>query len=92
MKKTHHEIKHSRKKVFDFIVSFKRENDGLSPTVREIMDACNIPSSSNTTYILDELSRNGLIAINSGNRGIMVIGSQWLFPAPKLSEVKNVIR
>ncbi|PKN85928.1 MAG: hypothetical protein CVU46_09595 [Chloroflexi bacterium HGW-Chloroflexi-8] len=92
MKHTRHEKKHSRQQVFDFIVSFKRENDGLSPTVREIMESCNIPSSSNTTYILDELSRNGLIALNEGKRGIMFIGSQWVFPAPKLSEVGNAIR
>jgi SOS-response transcriptional repressor LexA len=72
------EVKHSRQAVYDYIVKFKKENDGNSPTVREIMQACNIPSSSNTSYILNQLSEAGLIEITEGlSRGIMVVGGSW---------------
>lgn len=72
-------IKHSRKAVLDYIITYKREHDGNSPTLREIMTACHITSTSNTSYILADLAKTGQIVINPGSRGIEVIGGRWSY-------------
>ncbi|MDI6770115.1 MAG: hypothetical protein QMD04_10640 [Anaerolineales bacterium] len=69
-------IKHSRIKVFEFIVAYKRANDGNSPSMREIMEACGITTLSLMDYILADLVDRGLI-LRSGSRSIRVIGGQW---------------
>lgn len=70
---------HSRKKVFDYIVAFKANNDGNSPTMREISHACGVKSTSNVEYILNQLEESGYIRRLSGARGIIVNGGQWQF-------------
>lgn len=69
--------KHSRQAVFDFIVSYKRSHDGNSPTLRQIMDACGITSTSVASYALRGLARAGKIRILPGSQGIVVIGGCW---------------
>ena len=70
-------VKYSRAAVLDFIIAYKRANDGLSPTIREIGDACNIPSISTVAYILTALQLTGKIAVADGARGIKVTGGHW---------------
>ena len=74
--------KHSRQAVFDFIVSYKRANDGNSPSLREIMTACGIPSTSLMQFILDNLVDDDLIRIGPGQRNITVVGGCWSYSLP----------
>jgi SOS-response transcriptional repressor LexA len=69
--------------VYDFIVEYKREHDGNSPTIREIGDACKITSTSVVIYWLIRLENQGFIRRPEpamGNRyaaKIEVIGGKW---------------
>lgn len=82
--------KHSRQAVFDFIVSYKRANDGNSPSLREIMAACGITSTSLMQFILDNLVDDGLIRIGPGPRNIAVIGGCWTFSASPSSNFAEI--
>lgn len=70
------------KRVHEFIVAFMEENDGLSPTIREIGDATDISSTSVVSYHLGKLERAGVIWRRNDNisRGIVVVGAQWIPP------------
>jgi SOS-response transcriptional repressor LexA len=72
-------IKHSRQAVLDYIIAYKIAHDGNSPTLREIMIACRVTSTSNMSYILADLAKTGQIVINPGSRGIEVIGGRWSY-------------
>jgi SOS-response transcriptional repressor LexA len=65
--------------VFNYIISYKRRNDGNSPTLRQIMAACKIASVSMVHWYLRVLQRRGLIEIIEGSvaRGIKVAGGNW---------------
>lgn len=64
--------------VYNRIVEFKREHDGLSPTRREICDGTGITSTSVCNRVLDSLERLGHIALwDDTPRGIMVKGGKW---------------
>ena len=68
-----------RNRIMAFIVSFKERHDGLSPSMREIMDGCGMFSTSHVDYYLQQLEEMDLIK-RSGRRGIQVIGGVWLKP------------
>jgi SOS-response transcriptional repressor LexA len=76
--------KHSRQLIFDFIVSYKCANDGNSPSLREIMTACGVTSSSNMQFILNNLVDENLIRIRPGQRNIQVVGGCWSYSSPVL--------
>ncbi len=79
--------KHSRIAVLNFIVAFKTANDGNSPTLRDIMAATGISSTSVTAYILRGLQAKGLITVDDGFHRITVIGGRWTYTPPaKLEE------
>jgi SOS-response transcriptional repressor LexA len=75
--------------VFNFIVKFKSENDGNSPSLEQIGLACDITSSSVVVFYLDKLEKAGQIArevfdsqgdrkrSKSRIRNIRVIGAKW---------------
>lgn len=66
--------------VFDFIVTFKAEHDGLSPSIREIREHCHIASTSTVAYHLDKLEEVGMIEFYGDvgtTRNIMVTGGEW---------------
>lgn len=66
-----------RKNVFEFIVAYKKSNDGLSPTVREICRGVGITSTSVAAYYLAQLVDDGKIElINQFSRGIKVTGGE----------------
>jgi SOS-response transcriptional repressor LexA len=69
--------------VLDYIIYFKRENDGTSPTVREIQHALKISSTSLVNYYLRNLKLAGRIRFcgNGSARGIMVVGGCWQMEA-----------
>lgn len=65
----------TREQVFDFLVDYKREHDGLAPALKEIAEAC-ILSESTVKYHLFMLERENRIRIQ-GRRGIEIIGGVW---------------
>lgn len=74
--------KHDYDRVFGFVVAYKQEHDGLAPSHREIMEACEIPSTSTVAYILDVLQAAGRIRVGErGQRVIQVVGGKWSMAA-----------
>lgn len=64
--------------VYKIIVEFKREHDGISPTVREIMTHAGINGYQTVVDALDELEEAGRIRkLKNLSRGIMVNGGRW---------------
>lgn len=74
--------KHRPADVYKFILDFKEANDGISPTLDEIGQACDITSKSVVKYILDRLADQGKIylANNAKTRMIKVVGGRWMPP------------
>ena len=67
--------------VLGYVVGFKREHAGDSPTVREIADALDIPSTSTVNHHLVMLERRGLIFRPLGRaRSIAIPGARWVGP------------
>lgn len=76
--------------VFDFIVQFKTANDGNSPSVEQIKNACDITSTSVVMYYLGKLENAGkitrelLVGGEIGKarriRNIRVVGAKWSPP------------
>ena len=77
--------------VYEFLVAFKIEHDGNTPTRREIMEACGITSTSVVNYYLDRLERKGLIEQprNGASRMIVVTGGCWQAPCWLAAEQKE---
>jgi len=64
--------------VYDYIVRYKLQCDGLSPTVRDIRAAINLSSTSIANHILAVLEDQGRIKrIPNKAAGIMVTGGHW---------------
>jgi SOS-response transcriptional repressor LexA len=74
-------IRHDRQAIFQYIVQVKRNRDGNSPSMREIMEACGITSSSVMSHILDLLEKEGRIRRRrfGRSRSIEVVGGKWEF-------------
>lgn len=69
---------HSRKAVLDFIITYKTNNDGNSPTMREISKGSGVKSTSNVDYILNQLEDGGFITrVSDSARSIIVTGGHW---------------
>lgn len=68
-----------RERVLAYLIKYKAANDGEAPTVREIMRACGIASSSSVSYALDDLEAAGRIKRLRGRGGIRVVGGKWEF-------------
>ena len=69
--------------VFAFIVEYKKQNDGLSPTLREICDHTRVRSTSHASLLVDKLEKDGFIervAVAGQSRNIRVIGGEWSLP------------
>jgi SOS-response transcriptional repressor LexA len=64
-------------RVRQYIIEHKRANDGNSPSIRQIMIACAIPSSSVVDYYLDKLEAANVIRRKS--RRIEVTGGRWTY-------------
>lgn len=64
--------------VFDFIVKFKKEHDGNSPSIREIGDAIDVSSTNVVRYYLNGLAQMGKIKYAGKKpRMIEVVGGHW---------------
>lgn len=77
-------------KVYDFIVEFKKNHDGNSPSIREIGRAVGITSTSVTNYYLESLAGMEIIKLKKqgSSRMISVSGGSWTPPAaPVIVEI-----
>ncbi|KAA3644805.1 MAG: hypothetical protein DWQ07_15480 [Chloroflexi bacterium] len=89
------ELTSREREVFGFIVRYKTDNDGVSPTIREILAGTRITSTSMVAFYLGKLEEKGLIeALGKGvqTRNIRVIGGQWLFPPAPPPDADEDIR
>lgn len=75
-----HPCKYDRAAILKFIIDFKRAHDGIAPSMREMMKAFKIPSTSIMHYILADLETSGAITLLPFSRGIIVTGGQWIMP------------
>ena len=78
-----------------YIIRYKCEHDGTSPTIREMMRAVGITSTSIVNYNLLALERRGHISrpiADDGNHGaaarsITVTGGRWVYePAEEAAQ------
>lgn len=66
-----------REEMLQFIIKYKSEHNGNSPSVPEIGDACEIAISS-VFYHLNIMVKEGVIRRDGGGvRNIEVIGGEW---------------
>lgn len=73
---------HARaQRILDFIVAFKQQHDGCSPTIREIKQACDHRTTSTVFYWLARLEASGVIRRPPyDQRAIEVVGGEWKAP------------
>ena len=74
-----------RNEILSYIIGYKREHDGCSPTLRQIIANTSYTSTSTVVYNLSVLERQGRIKYASENgesRRIMVIGGEWTYSPP----------
>jgi len=68
-----------KNEIFYYIISYKTDNDGLSPTYREICAEFDIKSTSTVRYYLKLLEEEGRITFGYRKRGIKVKGGRWIY-------------
>lgn len=71
----------NKARIYQFILEYKREHDGNSPTFREIRQACQISSTSMVSYYLRQLEAETKISLQPGTRSIAVVGGEWRLTA-----------
>lgn len=68
--------------MFDWMVDYKKANNGNSPSRREIQRGMDLSSVSIVTYHLKMLQNDGRISIMDGG-GIIIPGGRWSFNGEK---------
>jgi len=64
--------------LLDFIIRFKTDNDGIGPTIQQMVDETDITSKSVVVYYLLRLEERGLIERDICTpRMIRVPGYEW---------------
>lgn len=72
------DITEKQKEVLEFIIRYKEEHDGNSPSVFQIRDACELSAVSTVYYHLTKLEEAGRIKLNK-IKGIEVTGGEWSY-------------
>lgn len=73
-------------RVYDFLIDYKRQNDGNTPVVRDIRDGAKTSTTSRVHQCLEGLEEDGLITIRRTKTGtqtirfISIVGATWLPP------------
>lgn len=69
-------------KILKYIYKYTEENNGISPTVREIMKYVGAASTNTINYQLDKLEKSGeIVRINTGkSRRISIPGCIYRNP------------
>ena len=66
--------------VLEFIKDYKKDNDGNSPSIRDIQYGVGISSTSVVSYYLDNLVERELITrLENDSRSIQVVGGSWTY-------------
>lgn len=74
------------RKVLAFVIRYKQQCDGVGPSIREMMAALDISTTSLAKWHLERLELAGKITLlrHEGGKmkegGIAVIGGQWVAP------------
>jgi len=74
--------KHDYDSVLRFITNFKQDNDGVSPSMREISRFIGSAHGATVKHILNVLAKEGKIRISGRFRSIEVVGGRWMPPNP----------
>lgn len=71
----------NRDALLRYLIQFKTENNGDSPTFSEIMAALKISSKSVVRYNLHCLARDGAITLpgQKRSRRIGIVGGRWVY-------------
>ena len=69
--------------VYFYMCTFARDNYGIMPTIRQIVDNTDYRGPSEISLVQDFLSKEGLLGyIKRGSRRVYyIIGSTWTEPA-----------
>jgi hypothetical protein len=81
MKQTSEKVAHDIREIFRWIIEYKSQHDGNSPSLTEMMSACCISSRSVARYQLRRMQSAGLIRLAGSKqaRSICVVGGEWRF-------------
>lgn len=72
------ELTSDQRKLYDFIIEYKRRSNGNSPSYREMMKHMGHSSTGQIYALLRALTQQGLIVQLTGTaRGISVPGTTW---------------
>lgn len=67
--------------IFQFIVSYKKLNNGNSPVLREIVDNTRSASTSTAYHSIKKLGQLGYLKLEQSKaRNISVPGGAWVLP------------
>lgn len=67
-------------RIYQYIVRFKVENDGNSPTMRQIGGSVGVKSTSMIAFYLNRLEAAGLISRPPGVCNIQLVGGRYTHP------------
>lgn len=68
--------------IYNYLISYKLHHDGNPPTIRQIADACDIPSTSMIRRYLSIIQQEGFINVSpKAARSIEITGAAWLPPS-----------
>lgn len=76
---------HDLNEVYGWIVQYKIEHNGNSPSLRDIMRGCHITSNSVAFSVLQRLEKKGRIRLAHRcgvSRSIEVPGGRWVLDKP----------
>lgn len=84
-------LNNTEQALLDFIVEYKRSNDGNSPSTREIADSLGYSSTSTAHIHLGRLADKGWISLGSNKkRQIQVVGGIWMMGYEMLDLIKQM--
>lgn len=69
------------KELYRYLIQYKMKNDGLQPTMRQMIENTGYKSTGSVRSGLNILEKNELIHIKSNHR-IVIVGGLWVPPVP----------
>jgi len=70
----------TRDRIFAFLVRYKKEHDGNSPSVREIAEGCHIVLSGAHYHLIRLELENRIRISGQRSRTIEIVGANWQPP------------
>ena len=67
----------TRERIYAFLVAYKREHDGNTPTKREIAEGCCVSTSSVNYHLIRLEIANRIHVSGQGRSNIEVVGGAW---------------